>query len=87
MDITQMSEQELKALAYDIIAAIQRTQNDLNLINQELIRRQNEATRRTREGTDGKEPEKKPGRPGDPKAKPDVQPGSDIQARAGKKVR
>jgi hypothetical protein len=82
-----MSEQELKALAYDIIAAIQRTQNDLNLINQELIRRQNEATKRTREGTDRKEPEKKPGRPGDPKAKPDVQPGSDIQARAGKKVR
>lgn len=36
-----MSINELKALAYDQLAIIEQTQNNLKLINQEILERQN----------------------------------------------
>lgn len=38
--ISELTDIELKALAYDHTIAIQNSQNSINLINQELIRRQ-----------------------------------------------
>lgn len=43
MDITKLTLEELKALAYDQIMLIQQSQNNLNLIQAEIERRkQNE---------------------------------------------
>lgn len=41
MNIKEMSINELKALAYDQLAIIEQTQNNLKLINQEILERQN----------------------------------------------
>ena len=38
-NLQTMSDIELKALAYDHLAQLQQTQNNLNMINQELARR------------------------------------------------
>jgi len=39
--LEEMTDVELKALAYDIWQHMQNSQNDLNIINQELVRRKN----------------------------------------------
>lgn len=41
MDITKLNIVELKALAYDTLATIEQTQNNLKLINQEIQLRLN----------------------------------------------
>lgn len=38
MDITKMSVQELKALAYDLLVQSQKIQSDLNLVNNEIVK-------------------------------------------------
>lgn len=40
MDITKMNLVELKSLAYDQLAQLEQTQNNLKIINQEIINRQ-----------------------------------------------
>jgi hypothetical protein len=42
IDITQMSVEALKALAYDEMAKLQFAQQNLQLINQEISKKQNE---------------------------------------------
>jgi len=42
VNIETMSIQELKALAYDIISAIQNDQNVLNQVNQQIAKLQKE---------------------------------------------
>lgn len=39
MNITKMNVQELKAVAYDLIAEIERMQNNLRLVNQEIAKK------------------------------------------------
>jgi len=39
MDITKLSVQELKALAYDLLVQANQYQNDLNIVNQEIQKR------------------------------------------------
>ena len=39
MDITKLSTQELKALAYDLLVQANQYQNDLNVVNQEIQKR------------------------------------------------
>ena len=41
MDIKTMTIVELKSLAYDQLAQLEQTQNNLKLINQEIINKQN----------------------------------------------
>jgi hypothetical protein len=62
MKIEEMTTEKLKAIAYDVLIAIQKSQNDLMMINQELNRRKNETTKQGREKVDGEELEKKQGR-------------------------
>lgn len=40
MDITKMNLVELKSLAYDQLTSLEQTQNNLKIINQEIINRQ-----------------------------------------------
>lgn len=40
MDITKMTIEELKCLAYDLIAQSEQTQNNLRAVNQEIANRQ-----------------------------------------------
>ncbi len=40
MDITKMDVRELKALAYDVMSEISRNQNNLQVIQQEIFKRQ-----------------------------------------------
>lgn len=42
MDISKLSVTDLKALAYDRLATIERAQADLNIINQEIAKKQSE---------------------------------------------
>lgn len=44
MDIAKMSDTELKALAYDLIEQRESVQANLNIVNQELLRRRQEAS-------------------------------------------
>jgi hypothetical protein len=39
MDISQKTVQELKALAYDVLAMLEKCQADLKIINQEISKR------------------------------------------------
>lgn len=39
MDITKMEIKELKALAYDVATSIQKLQNDLVRLNNEIVRK------------------------------------------------
>lgn len=39
MDLTKMSVQELKALAYDQLAAMENIQKNLGAINQEIVKK------------------------------------------------
>jgi hypothetical protein len=48
IDITKLSITELKALAFDLLIIVQNTQNNLNLINQEIEKR-NVQTNETKE--------------------------------------
>ena len=43
MDITKMSVEALKALAYDEMAKIQLSQQNLQMINQEIAKKQEES--------------------------------------------
>lgn len=43
MDITKLSITELKALAFDIIAQIELSQNNLRAVQQEIAKKQKEA--------------------------------------------
>ena len=40
MDLTNKTETELKALAYDQLVALEQTQNNIRVLNQELQKRQ-----------------------------------------------
>jgi hypothetical protein len=40
LNITTFTSEQLKALAYDVIVEMERVQNNLRLINQELAKRQ-----------------------------------------------
>lgn len=42
LDITSMTDTEVKALAYEQIAAYEQAQNNLKVCNDELARRRNE---------------------------------------------
>lgn len=44
IDISVMNDEQVKALAYDRISIIQQAQAELNVLNQELQRRQQVAT-------------------------------------------
>jgi hypothetical protein len=48
MDIKTITEVELKALAFDQVKLLQQTQQNINLIEQELLRR-----KETKEGENG----------------------------------
>ena len=42
MDITQLTLEQLKALAYDQIVILNQTQANINAIQAEIVKRQNE---------------------------------------------
>lgn len=44
MDLTKLSTQELKALAYDQLVEMQRAQNNINLINAEIAKQEKEGS-------------------------------------------
>ena len=43
-DITKMTIEELKALAYDLIVMLQQTQNNINVVQAEIVKRQNDTS-------------------------------------------
>ena len=50
MDLTKQTDTELKALAYDELTKVQVAQNNVNIINQELARRNEEPVVEKKDG-------------------------------------
>ncbi len=42
LDITQMTVEQLKALAYDQLATIENAQNNLKVVNEEIVKKQSQ---------------------------------------------
>lgn len=57
MDITKLTTTELKAAGYDNLAQIEKCQNDIRLINQELLKRYSEEELKSETGSEVKDAE------------------------------